>query len=277
MHKILYNAIILTVFTSGAVFAQTDKGHLNKSELRRVQKYQILRKEENWGYHFQHAFTVGGRLTTNGWSANLEYGRKTSSVTNTLFQLDVGEIKDPKEEKQSIPVSYYDPSGFGYYFTSKPYVYGKENVFYQIRLGIGQQRLIGGKGNKNGVEVSAVYLGGLSLGLVKPYYLELYDSSGNGSSFQKYSATNASLFLNQNDIAGGGGFSRGLNEMSVVPGLYLKGGVRFDWAEFDQFVSALEVGVSAEAYAQKIHIMVENPGQQFFYGAYVSLMFGKRW
>ena len=277
MHKILYIAFILTVATAGMAAAQTDRSRLSKNELRHLQKYQILRKEENSGFQYAHSFTAGARLTTNGWSGTLEYARKTSSLTNTLFQFDLGEIKDPKEEKQSIPISYYDPSGFGYYFTSKPYVYGKENVFYQARLGIGQQRLIGGKGNKNGVEVSAVYLGGVSLGLLKPYYLELYDSSGNSSTFQKYSSANASLFLNQNDIAGGGGFSRGLNEMTLVPGLYVKAGVRFDWAEFNEFVSALEVGVSAEGYSQKIHIMIENPGQQFFYGAYLSLIFGKRW
>ena len=40
---------------------------------------------------------------------------------------------------------------------------------------VGQQYLIGGKGNKNGVAVSAIYGGGLSLGYLKPYYLNVHD------------------------------------------------------------------------------------------------------
>jgi hypothetical protein len=65
--------------------------------------------------------------------------------------------------------------------------------------------------------------------------------------------------------------------VQVVPGLYVRAGIRFDWAEFNEFVSALEVGVDAECYSKKVAIMVENPANQFFYGANVSLVFGKRW
>ena len=65
--------------------------------------------------------------------------------------------------------------------------------------------------------------------------------------------------------------------MDFVPGVYGRIGARFDWAEFNQFVSAVEVGLTGSFYSKKIEIMVQNPGDQFFYGAYVSLLFGKRW
>jgi hypothetical protein len=136
---------------------------------------------------------------------------------------------------------------------------------------------VGGKGNKSGVEVSAIYLGGISLGLVKPYYLELYDSTAQGASYQKYTNENANTFLNPNNIVAGPGFGKGWSEVKIVPGLYARAGMRFDWAEFDQVVSAVEVGVDGAVYTQKINIMVNNPGKRFYYGAYVSLLFGKRW
>ena len=44
-----------------------------------------------------------------------------------------------------------------------------------MKIGIGQQRLIGGKANKNGVLVNAFYYGGLSIGLLKPYYVNVLD------------------------------------------------------------------------------------------------------
>lgn len=267
---------ILILGTCSIAFAQNrseePSTQLNKRELRKIQKYQLLRNEESGDLEYDHEFNVGGRLMTNGWSAYLEYEKRSSEVSSLLFQLEFGEVKHPKEDKQAKGRDAY-----GFRYSGHPFVYGKQNIFYQARLGIGQRRVIGGKGNKNGVEVSGLYMGGLSLGLVKPYYLELQSSQGGGSSYQKYSEANAADFLNVQNILGGPGLGRGWNEVDFVPGLYGRIGARFDWAEFNQFVSAVEVGLTGSFYSKKIEIMVQNPGDQFFYGAYVSLLFGKRW
>src|SRR6185436_10750321 len=101
---------------------------------------------------------------------------KTTRKTN-IYRLDITEIKDPKEEKQT---------GGGIIF-GNPFIYGKVNNFYQATLGFGQQYILGQKGNKNGVAVSAVYSGGLSLGLLRPYYLEVRDPNGGENLTIKYS------------------------------------------------------------------------------------------
>jgi hypothetical protein len=269
--------ILLTsaaLFLAAAVFAQQNTSHLTTRQLKKIKRSQIQRNEQNGGGTYDHEFDVGGRLNTNGWSAYLEYEKRTSEVASTMFQFEVAEIKDPKEDKNS-KIQGVDAYGFAY--SGHAYVYGKQNIFYQARLGIGQRRLIGGKGNKNGVEVSAIYLGGVSLGLVKPYYLELVDSTAGSASYQKYTPENANSFLNPNNIIAGPGLGKGWSEVQMVPGLYARIGMRFDWAEFNEFVSALEVGLSADLYSKKVQIMVNNPGKSFFYGAYVSLIFGKRW
>jgi hypothetical protein len=256
------------------VFAQQNSSHLSKRELKKIKKYQILRNQQDGDLLYEHEFDIGGRLNTNGWSASLEYETRTSEVANTILQLEFGEIKDPKEDKQSrnLGTDFY-----GFAYSGHPFVFGKQNIFYQAKLGIGQRRLIGGKGNKNGVEVSAIYLGGISLGLVKPYYLELYDSTSSGTVYQKYTPQNANDFLNLNNIVAGPGLGRGWSEVKVVPGVYARAGMRFDWAEFNEYVSAVEVGVDAALYSKKVQIMVSESGKQFFYGAYVSILFGKRW
>ena len=46
-----------------------------------------------------------------------------------------------------------------------------------VTLQVPAQKLIGGKGNKNGVAVSAIYGGGISAGLLKPYYLQIQNFS----------------------------------------------------------------------------------------------------
>lgn len=257
-----------------SVFAQQNSSHLTPRQLKKIKKSQVLRNQQSGAGTYMHEFNVGARLNTNGWDGYVEYEKRTSDISSTIFQFEFGEIKDPKEDKRSknLGTDYY-----GFNYSGHPYVYGKQNVFYQLNLGIGKRRLIGGKQNKNGVEVSAIYLGGLSLGLVKPYYLQLVDSTGNGASYQKYTPEDAITFLNQNNILAGPGLGKGWSEVQVVPGLYGRIGMRFDWAEFNEFVSAVEVGVNGAFYTKKVEIMVQNPGKQFFYGAYVSLVFGKRW
>lgn len=271
MKSFLLTSVVL--FLSLAVFAQQNSSHLTRNQLRKIKRSQMMNNSLDPHYQYDHEFNVGGRLNTNGWSGYLEYEKRSSEVASMLFQFEFGEIKHSKENKTARPVGR---DIYGYPYSGHSYVYGKKNIFYQARLGIGQRRLVGGKGNKNGVEVSAIYMGGLSVGLVKPYLLELQDSSG-GSSYQKYTAENSNTFLNTNNIIGGPGLGKGWDGVQFVPGLYARLGMRFDWAEFNEFVSAVEVGVNGEFYSKKVEIMVHNPGQQFFYGAYVSLVFGKRW
>src|SRR5699024_4525643 len=135
---------------------------------------------------------------------------KRNDSVRQLFQFEVGETKHPKGKKTSRDQLYREP-GTNYVrrTSGRRFVYGKKNVFYQIRLGYGRRRTIGKKGNKNGVEVSAIYMGGVTLGLLKPYYLELLDESGSNTYYAKYTPETATDFLTLNNIVEGGGFKRG--------------------------------------------------------------------
>lgn len=270
IYLILFLAII-----SGGLFAQsntnntsTQKSKKSDKEQRKLKRISVFREQEEGENVFQRDFSVGGRLNTDGWTGFVELGYRKSRKKVTYFQFDFSEKKSNKEVKKSSA-----------YFTQRPFIYGKQNNFYQAKLGVGQRYMLGGKANKNGVEVDLIYYGGLSVGLLKPYYLNM--QVNGGSEEIKYSPENAEQFLKVNDIIGAGGFGKGWNNLSVVPGLHAKLGMRFDWAHFNEVVSALEVGMNAEMYTKKIPIMVEYGGidynKQFFFGAYVSLQFGKRW
>lgn len=269
--------IFLISTIASTAFAQEPSSNLSKREIRKIHRSQISQTDYNRHNLYDREFNVGGRLKTDGWSAYLEYERRKNELVNNLYQFEIGETKHSKENKRANTSAYRDPIGYVYYSSSRPYVYGKQNVFYQVKLGMGQRRLIGGKGNKNGVEVSAIYMGGISLGLAKPYYLELQDSLAGTSIFEKYTPETAPDFLNPNNIIAGGGFGRGWSEVKFIPGIYARLGMRFDWAEFNEFVSAIEVGLNAELYSKEVQIMVQNPAQRFFYSAYVSVILGKRW
>jgi len=137
----------------------------------------------------------------------------------------------------------------------------------------GQQIILGQKGNKNGVAVTGIYEGGLSLGLLRPYYLQIQDSTGSTRTI-KYDQ-DTSLFVNGR-IVGGAGLSKGWNEIKVKPGVYLRTAVRFDFGRYNEMVQGIEGGLVLEAYSSKIPIMLYNKEHQIYFQAYIALVFGRR-
>jgi hypothetical protein len=77
-------------------------------------------------------------------------------------------------------------------------------------------------------------------------------------------------------ISGGPGLGKGWGDITVNPGAYIKTALRFDYGSYNEILSAIEVGISADFYSKKVRIMVHEPGKQFFFTGYVALVFGRR-
>lgn len=251
--------LILSVFCLNT-FAQNKKKE--RQEVRNNQINEMVRMEEEGVITHRKSTVFGLKLTTDGYGAFFEIGRASSIKKALLFQLDISERKHPKEEKLN-----------SLYSQSIPFVYGKINNFYPVKLGLQQQILLGNKSNKNGVSVTGNVGGGLSLALLRPYYVQV--NTGDELKFIKYNSPDSLEFLGGR-IFGGPTLSKGWNEMTVTPGVYGKAALRFDYGIFNDILSAIEVGVNAEYYSKKIPQMVDNDEKKFFYGAYFSLIFGKR-
>jgi hypothetical protein len=123
------------------------------------------------------------------------------------------------------------------------------------------------------VSVTGNYGGGVSLGLLRPYYIQV-DKDGQ-IDYIKYNSPDSAIFFNSS-IYGGPSFSKGWSDMTVTPGLYAKAALRFDYGSYNEMISAIEVGITGEYYTKKIPQMIYNEQKQFFFGAYFSLLFGKR-
>jgi hypothetical protein len=259
--------IVLTFAT--ATFAQDSTGKKmsknDKKEARRQKVSELIKQSEEGVLIYSKQNIFGVQLRTNGYGAFYELGRMKTNRKTNLYRIDITEIKHPKEEK-------LQRNGL---FFSNPFVYGKVNNFYQVTLGFGQQHMLGQKGNKNGVAVSAIYTGGLAVGLLRPYYVEVEDPLAGENKIIKYSLADSALFLGPT-IIGKAGFSKGWNELKIKPGAFVKTAIRFDYGRFNELVSGLEVGLSAEFYASKIPQMVAQKERQLFVQGYVSILFGRR-
>ncbi len=225
----------------------------------------LIRKDEEGVLIYSKQSIFGLQLRTNGYGIFYEKGKMKTQLKTSIFRFDFTEIKHPKEDKL--------PNGYGGFSFNNPYIYGKINNFYQFQLGLGQQHILGQKGNKNGIAVSALYTGGLSLGLLRPYYIEI-DDNGQSKTI-KYTPQDSALFL-YGYIMGGGGLGKGWNEIKMKPGAFAKTALRFDFGRFNEVVSGIEVGVSAEFYSSKIPIMLFQKEKQFYYQGHIAVMFGHR-
>ncbi len=262
--------VIAVVFciSLSSVFAQSREARQQKKDERKERINQLVKQEEEGALIFNKQNVFGIKLTSDGYSAFYELGRLKTPTRTNLYSLEIGERKHAKEEKLTRGITFGPAIG-------NPYIYGKVNNFYYAKLGFGQQRLIGGKGNKNGVAISAIYGGGFSAGLLKPYYIEINDPAGKRADI-KYNGSNDSLFLASENIYGASNFGKGFGEIKFVPGAYAKTALRFDYGRFNESVNAIEVGLTFDFYSQKIPILLLNDQKRFFFSAYASILFGKR-
>ena len=243
--------------TNNYRYSQTDKKAAKRDRIN-----NLLRMEEEGELIFNKQGIFGIRIATDGYGISYEKGKFKTPNRTVLLQFELNEKKIHKDHK--VAAAYN-----GYNFNSV--VVGKLNNFYEFKASIGQQHLIGGKGNKNGVAVTALYSGGLTLGILKPYFVDVQDQQGN--TFQsKYPTIIDSGYLE----LGASGFTVGWNDITVKPGVNGKVAMRFDYGRLNTTITAIEAGVTAEYFFSSIPMLYLVPYKQFFFNAYVSIMFGRR-
>ena len=269
MKKLLLIAGIISIAISVQAQDTTQTRKASREERKEEKRERInamIKQEEEGVLSFHKQSVFGFMLRNNGYGAFYELGKMKSPRRSNLYSIEFSEIKHDKEEKSSS----------GAFFFGNPYIFGKINNFYQLKLGFGQQYIFGQKGNKNGVAVTGIYQGGLSLGLLRPYYLEVQDVNNNQNRTIKYTPEDSALFVDNSVILGGAGFGKGWNELKVQPGAYGKVALRFDYGRFNEMVSALEIGLSVDAYAKKIPLMLYNEDKQIFVQGHIAILFGRR-
>jgi hypothetical protein len=262
MKKIFFSLIISAVSLSSFAQETPRTAKDDRREKRKVRIAAMAKQEEEGVIAYRKHFAASAKLTNDGYGGFLEIGRAQSIKRSLLFQLEITEHKDPKEEKQQIN-----------YSNTTPIIFGKINYFYPVKLGVQQQFLLGNKGNKNGVSVTANVGGGISIGLLRPYKIGI-DSAGSQVFVGVKNDT--ALFLDQSRYIGGPNIGTGFNEMSIRPGAYAKAALRFDYGKFNEMLNALEVGVTGEYYSKDVPLLLFQKKKTFFFNAYVAIMFGKR-
>ncbi|MCH2023299.1 MAG: hypothetical protein MK207_12555 [Saprospiraceae bacterium] len=216
---------------------------------------------------------VGGGISTRGFQVRVAYGRIKTPVRTMNFFVDFGEIKNPKEKQQT----YDGLSIIG--GAPKAFIYGKRNNLFFTRFGYGEKYYLSLK-NRRAVSLGFVYSAGFSLGMIRPYYLDLiYRDNLNRPNIvaEKYSETNMLKFLNPQEVDGPSGSNYGWDELDLAPGLFLKAGLLIDWGAFDTILKDIELGFAADFYFREIPMMIFEENTPVFVNLYINIHLGHRW
>ncbi len=224
---------------------------------------------------FNKEWTLDLKVHTAGYSAGFNYGLIKEKFT-LLGHLSGASIKHPIECK----TRFENPSSLG--DPPRAFVYGKQNSFYSIKLGVGQKFNLSSISKDRGITIGASYHVGPNIGLIKPYYLELIRLIDGTTSYEtvteKLTDENRAEFLDPFSIYGYGGFGFGLDEIKATIGGYAQGSLRFELGTKRYFIRALETGLIIQAFPNKIPIMVEDEVENnfLFVNLFIAIQIGKR-
>jgi len=216
------------------------------------------------------------RVHSHGMSFGYTKAEIKTWYKTTYSYFDIGSLRNAREHSQNF--KFFNQGIFQE--SSKAFVYGKKNSLYALRAGIGKRRSFSEKARKKSIVVGMSYEYGVTLGLLKPYYLKLTRFIDGGAeqeiSVEKYSEENHDLFLDETLIFGGAEFRHGLSELKLRPGVHGKIGMNFAWGNVDRIIKAVEVGIMGDFFLSSVPIMVEGPNRPYFLNLYLTAQFGKR-
>ncbi len=227
-------------------------------------------------YDFETAYE--GRIHAQGFALAIKKGVLKSYYRTTYKNFEIGYIKDPRERRENRNNSLSGER------ISSAFVFGKAHEFFTMRYSYGEKRYLSEKTKRRGLAIGLIYEGGVTLGLLKPYAINVIRPNPDNPSDQNlevisYSDEVKDDFLNDRFVYGGATFFDGLTSITPTIGLHGKVGMHWALGAFDQKVKAFETGIMFDVFPRKIPILIEQEDLNnnfFFFKLYLSFQFGTR-
>jgi hypothetical protein len=218
--------------------------------------------DEQQKVFFRNERSFGISLNSDGIGFGYRGAKRIDFRNKRLIEIDFGTLKHPKEYKMSNP-----------YTSGGNFVFGKLNSTFYLRGGVGHQHELFKKADLGGIAIRFFYSAGPVLAIYKPiYYRVLYPISPTDYIIKEEKFNPAIAMATE--IYGRASFTKGLNEIKVMPGLYAKSGFNFEYSKEDKVIHAIEVGAQVNAFPKEIPIMATNSNKAIFFSLFVSYRFG---
>jgi hypothetical protein len=239
--------LIILILIGNCIIPVFPQGELNEQQkifFRNERSFAFLLNSDGYGFSYREA-------------------KRINYLNKRFFEIEAGTIKHPKEYRMSNPL----------YQTPGTFKYGKINGAVYFRGSIGRQHELFQKADLGGVAVRYFYSAGPVLAFYKPiYYKILYPVSA-----YEFDLKEEKLDVNNHppyDIYSKAAWTRGFNEIRIVPGIFAKGGFNFEYSKEEKVIHALEVGASLSGFMKEIPIMATAENKSIYFSLFISYRFG---
>ncbi len=231
------------------------------------------------GVVYNHELTFNVAIATpRNFMLGVRSGKLITYDKTRFWTLTFGDIRHSRERRENP-----DRVNVVSNRVSRAYVFGKQNQLYALRLGIGMKRFLSEKAQERGVAIGYSYEFGPSLGILKPYYLEI-ERADAAPIDVRYTGENGDVFLdNQVNVFGASAWTVGLDEVGLRPGVHARFATHFGFGAFEETAKSLEAGIMADYFVGNTDLMIESdltPGvtnSPLFLSLYINVQIGKRW
>jgi len=210
--------------------------------------------------------TISIDLTQYGLSLNYRYNQRIDDFNSFITEINISTIKHPKEVK--VPANTF--------YNLNRFVYGKINECYTLKGGLGWQKEIFQKNDKGSISIRRYTTIGITTAILKPIYYIVYVDA-NGDAYIDYEISekfNTYKSLQIIDIKSKDSFFKGIGEISLVPGIFLKTGLMLEFGKYEKFISAIDGGIMLEIYSKTLPIMAYTKNYQIYPAFYIGYRFG---
>lgn len=228
---------------------------------------------------YDREFTYGINWNTNGgiiggFSTKYAWQLKDNQYRYHYIGLEAVHVTHPKE------ITVYNTSITPVQGT---YITGKIGNFFAIRMQYGREIILFNKAQEEGIQVSFLFGGGPSLGLMVPYYVnyitKTQDIGGGVKSITETKNLPYDTSMSDTYIIEGSGFFSSLFNGGITPylGVNAKASLNFEFGHFHSSVAGVEVGLMMDAYPKYINIIPKTPnGHNVFWSLFFTLYYGIR-
>jgi hypothetical protein len=253
--------LFLLLFWSAGLSAQDNNTKPSPAPKTSIGLKGQVEEDARLLYMYERSFGI--MVHSHGFAVNYRRGRSFGERKKGLFDIELSTLRHSKEFRIAS----------GSISNSGSYVYGKLNSVMLVRTGYGIKSVAFRKELLNAIEISWFGAIGASTAMVKPVYLEIIKRQNGAREIEKYDPEEHTL----DNIFGKAPWARGVNELRVLPGIYGRFGLQFDYDSEDDGIKFIETGIILDFHPRPLPIMAFNTSNPLTTSLYLSLNFGKKW
>jgi hypothetical protein len=215
-------------------------------------------------------YFIGINFNTNAGNIGGLVLRHTRYIKKNQYHLFGFEWVNVKHAQEERIVNVY---------TGSTFLIGKSKYLLPMRFSYGREFVLFPKDREEGVQISALFKGGPSLGIQKAYYI-LYDytdySVPDPISRVRSEPYDVNRHTQYARILGTGSFMKGLFNSDVTFGLHASASVSFNFINYNNNITGIEAGFNIEAYPKKIEIIPQAQNRWVYSSVFLNILYGRR-